>query len=363
MTDQESLLVLNAIPGLTGAGIKKLISAFGSPQQIMQQAQEDLLALGLNGNLIANIIHFSKEKFLEDEYKLMRQKGVEFITIFDESYPESLKCIDHAPIVLYMKGDQSILMSPSIALIGSRKATYYGLKVAHEFASNFAKAGIGVVSGMALGIDTASHQGALQAGGKTIAILGCGLNHIYPPENTQLFETIGQEGLLVCEFPMNTAPLAYNFPRRNRIISGLSMATVIVEAALRSGALITVDYALAQNRDVYVVPGNIDSIYSAGTNLLIKEGAKIVLSAGDILEEIGFAIKAELGQEVKKEKIHVPLSVEEYKIYELIENQPSHIDLISARSEQDIGVLMGQMLNLELKGVIKQLPGQYYVRV
>ena len=362
MTEVQALLVLNAIPGLTGAGIKKLISFFGSPCKVLQQGQENLLDIGLNSNLVTNIVHFPKEKFLEDEFKLMEQKGVECITTLDESYPESLKSIDHAPLVLYLKGDSSLLTLSSIALVGSRKATYYGLKVAREFASTFASTGIGVVSGMASGIDTASHQGALQTKGKTIAVLGCGLNHIYPKENTRLFETIGQEGLLVSEFPMDVAPLSYNFPRRNRIISGLAMATVIVEAAVRSGALITVDYALAQNKDVFVVPGNIDSIYSAGTNLLIKEGAKLALSAQDVLEEVGVTIKAELETEVKKEEIHVSLSVEEYKIYELIEAAPSHIDLISARSEQEIGVLMGQMLNLELKGVIKQLPGQFYVR-
>ncbi len=363
MTQQEALLVLNAIPGLTGPGIKKLISTFGSAEQILLQQQPALLELGLNQNLVMNIVYFPKHKFLEEEYRRMQQVGVKFITILDEAYPESLRTISGAPIVLYVKGDTSLLTAPSIALVGSRKASYYGLKVSHEFASTFAKAGIAVVSGLALGVDAASHQGALQGKGKTVAVLGCGLNHIYPKENTKLFESIGQEGLLVSEFPMDTAPLTYNFPRRNRIISGLSMATVVIEAALRSGALITVDYALGQNKDVFVVPGNIDSVSSGGTNLLIKEGAKIALSAQDVLEEIGVIIQSELEVEAKKEKIHVSLSVEEYKIYELIESVPSHIDLISARSDQDIGSLMGQMLNLELKGVIKQLPGQYYIRI
>ncbi len=363
MTSQESLLVLNAIPGMKGEVIQKLIKIFGGPREIFMQQHQDLLNLGISSNLATNIVHFPKDKFLQEEFNLILKKGIRTVTIFDEEYPDSLKSIDHAPLVLYLKGDLGLLMSPAIALVGARKATQYGLKVAEEFGCSFSKAGLTVVSGMALGIDTATHKGVLKIGGKTIAVMGCGLNHIYPKENMGLFEEIAEHGLLISEFPMDTAPLSYNFPRRNRIISGLSLATVIVEAAQRSGALITVDFALAQNKEIFVVPGNIDSTYSQGTNRLIKEGAKIALSAPEVMLELGITINEELKQEEQKEKIHVPLSVEEYTIYELVSNEPRHIDVISVNSGQEIGVLMGQMLNLELKGVIKQLPGQYYVRI
>ncbi|MBF0490195.1 MAG: DNA-protecting protein DprA, partial [Candidatus Omnitrophica bacterium] len=226
-----------------------------------------------------------------------------------------------------------------------------------------AQKGITVVSGLAHGVDTLAHKGALKAQGLTIAVLGCGFNHIYPRENTKLFEEIAEKGLLVSEYPMNTAPLAYNFPRRNRIISGLSLATVVIEASEKSGALITADFALEQNREVFAVPGNVDSLYSKGTNRLIKEGAKIALSAEEVMEEIGCTLSSQLNQEVALEIPQIHLSEDEYKIYELIEHNPHHIDIIASRFGADIGTLMSQMLNLELKGVIKQLPGQYYVRI
>ena len=312
---------------------------------------------------MTNIVHFPKDKFLEGEYNLLRQKDIEVITIADEDYPYSLKQIDCAPIVLYIKGNRGILKSAGVALVGSRKASFYGLKIAEEFARTFAQAGITVVSGLAYGIDTASHQGCLKAKGNTVAVLGCGLNHVYPKENVQLFQDIADKGLLISEFPMDTAPLTYNFPRRNRIISGLSLATVIVEAAPKSGALITADYALQQHKEVFVVPGNIDSIYSQGANRLIKDGALMALSAQEVLEELGLEIKKQLEQERVQDKGHIDLPLDEYKIYEFIEHQPSHIDVIAARSKEDVGALMAKIVYLELKGIIKQLPGQYYVRV
>jgi len=363
MTQTEALMVLNAIPGLSGEGIKKLIAVFGSANDILSQGPRGLLEQGLNQNLVTNIVHFPKDKFLEREYNLLQQNQAQVIDISQDSYPLSLKQVNHAPIVLYIKGNHQLLDSPALALVGSRQATSYGLKIAEEFACVFAQAGMAVVSGLAYGIDTAAHQGCLKVKGKTMAVLGCGLNHIYPKENIRLFEEIATEGLLVSEFAMDTAPLAYNFPRRNRIISGLSLATIIIEAKDRSGALITADFALAQNKEVFAVPGNVDSPSSQGTNRLIKEGARMALSAMEVLQELGLDIKSQLEQEEVQPKIHINLSVEEYKIYEFIEHQPNHIDVIAEKCKQDIGALMGQMVHLELKGVIKQLPGQYYVRV
>ncbi|MBI3601586.1 MAG: DNA-protecting protein DprA [Candidatus Omnitrophica bacterium] len=363
MTSQEALMVLNAIPGLAASGIRKLMDAFGSADQILQQNYKTLLEQGLAPSLATNIVHFPKDKFLEGEYNHLRQKDVEVITVVDERYPSCLKAIPSPPLVLYMRGKHQMLSLPAVAMVGSRRASFYGIKIAERFAGVFARVGVAVVSGLAKGIDTASHQGCLKAQGATMAVLGCGLNHIYPKENTRLLEDIAQGGLLVSEFPMDTAPLMYNFPRRNRIISGLSLATLIIEAAEKSGALITADCALEQGRDVFAVPGNIDSDLSQGTNRLIKDGAKIALSAEEILQELGLEMKAQLEQEKSYEKPRVNLSVDEYKVYEMLDHQPNHIDVIAARCGLDIGALMIQVLNLELKGVIKQLPGQYYIRV
>ncbi len=363
MTEQEALLVLNAIPGMSGEAIRRLMGTFGNAQRVLQQQEENFLNLGLSQNLVTNIVHFPKDKFLEGEYNYLRKSDIKILSVFDEDYPSLLKQIKHAPLVLYIKGNLKLLNSSSVALVGSRKASSYGLKIAEEFGFSLSQAGMTVVSGGAYGIDTVSHKGALKANGGTIAVLGCGLNHVYPKENAKLFEDIAQKGLLVSEFPMDTAPLAYNFPRRNRIVSGLSLATVVIEAGEKSGALITADFALEQNREVFAVPGNIDSIYSQGSNRLIKEGSKIALSSKEVLEELGVEIKNQLANEIIDEKEKIHLSEEEYKIYELIDQNPSHIDIISSRCGQGIGLLMGCMLNLELKGVVKQLPGQYYIRV
>lgn len=355
-------MVLNAIPGLSSDGIQKLITIFGCPQAIFNANQQDLLEQGLTLNLVTNIVHFPKDKFLEDEYNLLRQKGARVLTILDEGYPLGLKTIPFAPNVLYIRGNSSIFSLPALAIVGTRKASFYGMKIAEEFASVFAQANMAVVSGLAKGIDTVAHQECLKAKGQTIAVLGCGLNHVYPKENEKLMEEIAHRGLLVSEFPMDTIPWLYNFPRRNRIISGLSLATVVVEAAEKSGALITADCAMEQNREVFAVPGSINSVYSQGTNRLIKEGAKIALSAKEVLEELGIELKAQREQESKDEKVHVDLSVDEYKVYECIDHEPCHVDSIANRCQLEIGLLMGQVLNLEMKGVIKQLPGQYYVR-
>jgi DNA processing protein len=363
MTPQESLLVLNAIPGLSGEALRKLIAAFGSANQVLEQKENDLLDLGLNPTLVTNIVHFPKDRFLEAEYNYLRNLGAEIMTLEDDDYPSLLKEIKHAPFVLYLKGNRQLLNSTSIALVGARKATTYGLKIAEEFGSCFAQAQITVVSGLAYGIDTASHRGALKAKGATIAVLGCGLNHVYPKENTGLFNEIAKDGLLVSEFPLNTPPLTYNFPRRNRIVSGLSLATIVVEAKERSGALITADFALEQSREVFAVPGDIDNESSKGTNRLIKEGAKIALSVHEVIEELGFEIQNQIQQENKTSSAQIHLSEDEYKIYELLNHEPQHIDIISSHSKADVGALMGQMLNLEIKGAIKQLPGQYYVRL
>ena len=363
MTTQEALLVLNAIPGLSGEVIRKLTSIFNSSNKIFEQEEKDLLEQGLSQNLVTNILHFPKDKFLEGEYNYLRKTGVEFFTIFDDDYPSLLKEIKHPPIVLYTKGNRQLLHSTSVALVGSRKASFYGLKIAQEFGFTFAQSGLTVISGGASGVDTASHKGALKAQGQTVAVIGCGLNHIYPRENVDLFGEIALNGLMLSEFPMNTAPLAYNFPRRNRIVSGLSLATIVIEAGEKSGALITADFALEQNREVFAVPGPIDQSTSLGSNRLIKEGSKIALSAKEVVEELGFEIKQQIIGEHINERIQIHLSEDEGKVYECVGLEPKHIDYILSLCEWNIGVLMEKMLNLELKGAIKQLPGQYYVRV
>ena len=244
MTEQEALLVLNAVPDLGAIRIRKLVAYFGSALEVLQASLDELNNSGLLLPTIAeNIFYFSKDKFLQDEYNLIQHKGIVVLTAVDENFPGSLKDFEDSPVVLYVKGEVDCLDDISVALVGSRAASYYGCKSAKTFAKAFTRAGMMVVSGLARGIDTAAHQGSLEAGGKTVAIIGCGFNYMYPKENYSLMEKISQNGAVVSEFACGMPPLRQNFPWRNRIISALSLATVVIEAGNKSGALITADYA------------------------------------------------------------------------------------------------------------------------
>ncbi|HWI41647.1 MAG TPA: DNA-processing protein DprA, partial [Verrucomicrobiae bacterium] len=242
----------------------------------------------------------------------------------------------------------------AVSVVGSRSATTYGADVAGQISSELAAAGVTVVSGMARGIDTAAHRGALKGGGRTVAVLGCGIDVVYPPENRRLLEETAAAGAVVTEFPMGTAPLAENFPRRNRIISGLSRGVLVVEAAENSGSLITAEYALEQGREVFAVPGNIAYAGSRGTNRLIKQGAKLVDSVEDILAELPVARTAPTAAP------SFSLTPEEAEVFALIAGGPLHIDDIIVKCELTVGEVSSILLRLELKGAVTQLPGKHF---
>jgi DNA processing protein len=243
-------------------------------------------------------------------------------------------------------------------MVGSRRASTYGLTTTERFAFDLSSRGITVVSGMARGIDTAAHRGALKGGSATIGVLGCGIDVVYPAESRRLFSEMAEQGALLSEFPIATPPLAENFPRRNRIISGLSHGVLVVEAAEGSGSLITAQYALEQGRDVYAVPGNIGYVGSCGTNRLIKDGAKLVTSVEDIMDELPGMQRASAGVTVSQ----IPLAPGEEAVVTLLGQTPCHIDEIIAGSALTVGEVSAMLLRLELKGAVKQLPGKHYVR-
>ena len=360
MTEQEALLVLNAVPDLGARRIRKLVTFFGSALEVLQAPQEELSQSGLLLPTIAeNIFHFSKDKFLQDEYNLIQRRRVVVITAADDNYPCSLKNFEDAPVVLYIKGEVDALNQMSVAIVGSRAASFYGCKSANAFARAFVEAGMMVVSGLARGIDTAAHQGSLEANGKTIAVIGCGFNHMYPKENLSLMERISRKGAVVSEFACSMPPLKQNFPWRNRIISALSLATVVIEARSKSGALITADYALSQNKDVFVVPSNIDNETAMGSNQLIQDGARVALNPDDVLSQIK---EDYISLHPQKQGTLLLLSDEQSKVYPHITYQPIHLDELAKQSGLNISSLMNITLSLELKHVIRQLPGQYYVR-
>ncbi len=353
------------MPGLGPAKIKLLIEHFGSAVAAIQADYDSLLSSGVSNAAIAeNIVHFSKDKFLEDEYNLGQRKGVEILTSADPAFPQALQDILGAPVVLYILGKAELLHAASVGMVGSRVCSHYGVATAQRFAASFAQAGLVVVSGLARGIDTASHRGCLSANGETVAVIGCGLNHIYPKENKALMEQISRQGAVVSEMPMNTPPIAVNFPRRNRIISGLSLATVVVEAGVDSGALITAGYALEQGREVFAVPANIDYETAAGSNRLIKDGARVALGPRDVLEELSAQMELNFPAAVAAEKTpRVRLSAEEMKLYRCLSTEPVHFDELLTKTRQALPVTTAGLLNLELKGVARQLPGKYYIKV
>lgn len=290
----------------------------------------------------------------------MHNKNIKVVTRQDKEFSSNLLQIMNIPCILYYCGDLANLQEKSIAVVGSRMATVYGLKMADRMAGDLAEAGLVIVSGMARGIDSAAHTGALTRNGKTIAVLGSGLDRPYPRENLKLFAEICERGLVISEFPLHTPPLAGNFPIRNRIISGLSQGVFVIEAQVRSGSFITVDCALEQGREVFALPGPADSAYSIGPLRLIQSGAKLVITAGDVLEELGFEYRQGLFNR-QKEQVQA-LSPAEKKVLRYLSWEPAHIERLLEICP-DLQDIYEALLVLELKGLIKQLPGKYYVRI
>lgn len=285
-------------------------------------------------------------------------------TVKDNGYPANLRYIFDPPQTLYASGSIVQEDNLAIAIVGSRRATYYGLKNAESLSFELATRGITIVSGLARGVDSAAHRAALKAGGRTIAVLGSGLNVIYPPENKELSEKIAKSGAVISEFALDTPPYRANFPRRNRIISGLSLGVIVVEAARKSGALITANCALEQGREVFALPGKIDSFTSSGTHNLIKQGAKLVESIEDVIEELEALRFLQINQSKSKEKIEVELDLpeEEKQVYVCLGIAPLHIDDIIQRSVFSYGKLLTSLLKLEHRKLIKELPGKLFVR-
>ncbi|MFA5355810.1 MAG: DNA-processing protein DprA [Candidatus Omnitrophota bacterium] len=357
MTRFKALVGLNMSCDVGSARLKKLLEVFGTPENILKEPAERLSMVFGIGDKVAGKVASLKEADIDAEIAFAEKSKLKIITIDDPAYPANLKYIPDPPILLYVKGELEEEDRLSIAIVGSRRASFYGLSCARKFAEDLSAGGFTIVSGLARGVDTASHQGALKAGGRTIAVIGSGFNHIYPPENKKLADQVSVHGAVISEFPMNTSPLAHNFPRRNRIISGLSLGVLVVEAARNSGALITVDCALEQGRDVFALPGKIDSGTSFGTNEIIKQGAKLVSCADDIIDEFG------LPKVTPKAEGNTEVSEEEAALYNLIQDEPLALDDIVERSGLDITKISGVLLNLQLRRLVKEVPGKQFIRM
>ncbi len=358
-----SWIGLSCIPGVGRVTFRKLVGLFGSPERALSASPEDLRKIGgLSDKIVAAIGSFPWQEQAKKEIVKAAEANVAIVTADSPAYPENLRTTPDPPLYLYVKGALRTEDRNAIAIIGTRKPTYYGMSVTLRIASELSSAGFTIVSGMARGIDTQAHRGALAAKGRTIAVLGCGIDVAYPPENKGLMEEIGRSGrgAVVTENPFGTQPESGYFPSRNRIISGLSRGTVIIEAAEDSGSLITAKYALEQGRKLYAVPGNIVSLTSKGTNSLIKQGATLVESADDVLRDLGMQ-KQGTGQGPLFQPAPA-LTQEENTVFCCLTHEPKHIDIIMTESRAHAGKLGGVLINLELKGLAKQLPGKYFVR-
>ena len=312
------------------------------------------------GERLAEVIKETdiREK-VQRELKLIDELNASIVTLTDQSYPNNLRQIFDPPPLLYVRGDLQPKDELAISMVGSRLISNYGRMITERIAGDLAGNGVTIVSGMARGIDSAAHRGALSVGGRTIAVLGCGVDIVYPRENRRLFEEITAHGAVISEFPLSTPPEGVNFPKRNRIISGLSLGVVIVQANSRSGSLITAGLALEQNRDVFAVPGNVGMAGSRGTNRLIKQGAKLIESAEDILEEV---LPRFQHRGLEPEDRKLSLEEEEERVFCLLEDEPIHIDSIIAQTRMSASRVSTILLQLELKGLVQQLSGKRFVK-
>jgi len=359
MKDLHSWVGLSMTPGVGGVLFGRLVAAFGSPEGVFKASPKDLARVeGIGPNVVASLRQFDWKNTAEKELRSLEKIGARIVTRDDEEYPPNLKQIYDPPPLLYVLGRIAAQDRGSIAVVGSRSPTTYGKTAAEKIALGLGKLGVTVVSGLARGIDSCAHQGALASGGRTIGVLGCGIDVIYPPENRDLFDRVAAQGAVVSEFPLKTPPDSDHFPIRNRIISGISLGVVVVEATLRSGSLITARFALEQGREVYALPGNVDSARSEGANRLIKQGAKLVLQAEDIVEEILPHLKQASAPEPPRPK----LSGEEEKILSVLEREAMHIDPITAKTGLPSSKVAAVLLSLELAGHVKQLPGMRFLR-
>ena len=395
--ETKSLIHLNLIPGIGNHTIRRLLAAFGSAEKSLAATSEELAQIdGLIPDVRQQLIDGRSRAPLAQELELIEQHQCHIVTLNDESYPPLLKQISDPPVLLYIAGQLLIVDTLSVAIVGSRSPTEYGKTISQQLSHQLAARGITVVSGFARGIDTCAHRGALEAGGRTVAVFGCGLSIMYPETNQALAAEMIKSGALVSEFPMTMPPRGANFPRRNRVISGLTLGTLVVEASDRSGSLITARHAAEQGREVFAVPGQIFSNVSQGTHSLINQGATLINSVDDILDALPQDYtgilrqepatrqptpRRDLGSKRSDRTIHpqsteakstptsqsntqaeLNLTPDEQAVLSTMEGSSVHIDQIARVTQLPIGKVSSLLVMLELKGIVQQLPGKQFVK-
>ena len=366
MNSREALIALNLIEGVGPVRVRSLLERFGEAPKILAASKAELLRVHNIGEDIAEkIFHWEESVDLPGELKRIADFGCHVLTGADELYPPSLREIYDPPLVLYVKGQLTARDKNAVAMVGSRMTTHYGIEAARKLAYQLAYTGVTVVSGGARGIDTAAHQGALSGKGRTIAVLGTGINLIWPPENADLFERIAANGAVLTQFPFNRPADKQSFPIRNRIVAGMTLGTVVVEAALSSGALITANFATEYGRQIFAVPGRIDSPRSKGCHDLIKKGAKLCEGVEDILSEFEYLFPSSNRPASASETGVLPaleLSENEQRAYDALGAEERSIDEVIRASGLPSSAVSVALFSLEMKRLVKQLPGKMFVR-
>jgi DNA processing protein len=360
-------IALNSIKGIGPVRIKHLLKKYGSPEKVFQLSSSVLGRTGLFTEDIIKEVHDPELlKQAEKQLDWAESRNIQIMTLGDKNYPPLLKEIFAPPPVLFIKGSTKSFSKHCIGVVGMRQLGTYGKNATEHIVQGLVNYNISIVSGLALGIDSVAHKACLDNGGTTIAVLGCGVDKVYPASNRRLAEQIEEKGAIISEFPLGTPPLPYNFPQRNRIISGLCAGVLVVEARKKSGSLITAHYAMQQGRDVYAVPGSIFNDRSNGTFNLIKSGAIPVRSAKDILESIEVVTHAYSSSKIMTKVVRISpelLNAEERAVMDVLSDEPLRMDQIAASANKDMTKLFTILLNLELKGAVKQVAGQKYARI
>lgn len=354
---RKAWLGLSRVPGVGPARIRSLLDHFGGVGRVWAASPPELTASGLDAKSVRAILQVRSDLDLEAEWSRLVDRGFHLLTWDDQGYPDALREIPASPPVLYAWGDLTVKDRWAVAVVGTRGMTAYGRAVAEEITFALASQGITIVSGLARGIDAVAHRAALRAGGRTLAVLGSGLDRIYPPEHRGLAEEIASSGCILSDYPLGTEPEGGNFPPRNRIISGLSRVVAVIEAGKSSGALITADFAAEQGRDVFAVPGEIHSPKSRGTNRLIRDGAFPLLSVEDVLEALNLELT--LHQEAVQRTL--PANEAERRLLEALSEEPIHIDALGLEIEMPASEVAASLALLELKGQVRQVGGMHYV--
>jgi DNA processing protein len=358
MSEMRYWLAFNHVQGIGPVKTRALLDYFGDLQLAWQASAAELQQAGLDKRALKNVLDTRDSLDLDGELAKLRKCGVRLISWDDADYPSRLREIDDPPPVLYVRGTLNAEDQFAVAIVGTRLATAYGKEVARQLATELARNRITVISGLARGIDLLAHQAALDAGGRTIAVLGCGVDVTYPPEARKFSEPIIQHGALISEYPLGTAPDASNFPPRNRIISGMSLGTIVIEAGLESGALITSAFALEQGRDVFAVPGNIYSKSSQGTNRLIQQGAKLVTRIEDILEELHLE---RVSQQQETREL-LPEDETERIVWSALSHEPTHVDELRRTLDLPVSTISSTLIVMELKGLARHVGGMNYIK-